>query len=143
MGTETIWISFILAPTWKQIGGCSYCLPFKIQRIRYQYDGYTLIFTDGSKIGEAVGSATIVASRLCKKRLSNNSSIFSLESRGILLALDMVHQSAGSQRLFHSDSLSCLQSLRNQDLSHPLIAEILCRVHGLLSGGTRFVFMWV
>jgi len=86
---------------------------------------------------EAVGSAAIVASRLCKKRLPNNSSIFSAEARGILLALDMIHWSTDSQFLFLSDSLSCLQSLQNQDLSHPLIAEILCHVH------SSVVFMWV
>jgi len=34
-----------------------------------------------------VGSAAIVASRLSKKRLLNNSSIFSAEAGGILLAL--------------------------------------------------------
>jgi len=44
----------------------------------------------------------------------------------------MIHQSTGSQLLFLSDSLSCLQSLQNRDLSLPLIAEILCRVHGLI-----------
>jgi len=38
--------------------------------------------------------------------------------------------------------LSCLQSLQNRDLSH-LIGDILCCVHGLLSGGTIVVFMWV
>jgi len=37
--------------------------------------GYTCIFTDGSKIREAVGAAAVVASEVCKKRLSNNSSI--------------------------------------------------------------------
>jgi len=67
---------------------------------------------DLSSIGEAVGSAAIVASRLCKKCLLNNSSIFSAEVRGILLALDMIHMSTGSQLLFLSDSLSCLQSLK-------------------------------
>jgi len=104
-----------------------------------QYDGYTRIFTDGSKSGEAVGSAAIVASRLCKKRLLNNSSIFSAEARGILLALDMIHRSTGSQFLFLSDSLSCLQSLQNC----PLIAKILFRVHGLISDGSSVDFMWV
>jgi len=92
-----------------------------------QCDGYTRIFTDGSKSGEALGSAAIVAYGLCKKRLPNNSSIFSAEARGILLALDMIHLSTGSQCLFLSDSLSCLQSLQNRDLSHPLIAEIMSR----------------
>jgi len=57
---------------------------------------------------KAVGSAAIVASRLCKKRLPNNSSIFSAEARGMLLALDMIQRSTGSQFLFLSNSLSCL-----------------------------------
>jgi len=32
MDAETSWISVILAPTWKQVGGLSHCLPIKIQR---------------------------------------------------------------------------------------------------------------
>jgi len=108
-----------------------------------QYDGYTRIFTDGSKIGEVVGAAALVASRVLNKRLPNNASIFSAEARGILLALDMVRQTQGGKLLFLSDSLSCLQSLQKRDLSHPLIAEILSRVHGLLSLGIKVVFMWV
>ena len=59
------------------------------------------------------------------------------------MALDMVHQSSDRQLLFLSDSLSCLQSLKNRDLSHPLIADILCRVHVLLSRGAKVAFMWV
>ena len=59
------------------------------------------------------------------------------------MALDMVHQSADRQLLFLSDSLSCLQSLKNRALSHPLIADILCRVHILSSRGTQVAFMWV
>ena len=75
------------------------------------YDGYTRIFTDGSQIGEAVGAAAIVGSQVTKKRLPNGSSIFSAEARGLLMALDIVHQSADRQLLYLSDSLSCLQSL--------------------------------
>ena len=108
-----------------------------------QYDGYTRIFTDGSQIGEAVGAAAIVGSQVSKKRLPNDSSIFSAEARGLLMALDMVHQFSDRQLLFFSDSLSCLQSLKNRDLSHPLIADILCRVHVLLSRGAQVSFMWV
>jgi len=87
----------MLAPTWKQVGGFSYCLPIKLNELLSQYDGCTRIFTDGSKSGEAVGSAAIVVSGLCMKRLPNNSSIFSAEARVILLALDMIHRSTGSQ----------------------------------------------
>jgi len=129
MGAETSWISVIL----HLLGNKSEVSPTvyqsKFNELLSQYDGYTHIFTYGSKSGEAVGSAAIVASRLCKKRLPNNSSIFSAEAREILLALDLIHRSTCSQFLFLSDSLSCLQSLQNRDLTQPLIAEILCRVH--------------
>ena len=108
-----------------------------------QYDGYTRIFTDGSQIGEAVGAAAIVGPQVSKKRLPNGSSIFSAEARGLLMALDMVHQSSDRQLLFLSDSLSCLQSLKNRDLSHALIADILCRVHVFISRGAKVAFMWV
>ena len=54
-----------------------------------------------------------------------------------------VHQSSDRQLLFLSHSLSCLRSLKNRDLSHPLIADILCRVHVLLSRGAKVAFMWV
>jgi len=46
--------------------------PPKFNELVSQYDGYTRIFTDGSKIGEAVGSVAIMTTRLCKKRLPNN-----------------------------------------------------------------------
>jgi len=46
-----------------------------------QYDGYTCTFTDVSMIREPVGAAAIVESRVSKKRLSNNSPIFSSEAR--------------------------------------------------------------
>jgi kelch-like protein 2/3 len=107
-----------------------------------QYDGFTRIFTDGSKAGETVGAAAIVASRVHNKRLPNNASIFSAEACGILLALDMVRHLQEENYCFFV-TLSCLHSLQKRDLSHPLITEILCRVHGLLSSGTDVVFMWV
>jgi len=55
----------------------------------------------------------------------------------------MIHLSTGSPLLSLSDSQSCLQSLQNRGPSPPLISEILCRVHGLISDGTSVLFMWV
>ena len=84
-----------------------------------------------------------MGSRVSKKRLPNGPSILSTEARGLLMALDMVHQPSDRQLVFLSYSLSCLQSLKSRDLSHPLIADILCRVHVLLSRGAQVAFMWV
>jgi len=54
----------------------------------------------------------------------------------------MIHLSTGRQLLFLSDSLSCLHSLQNQDLSYSdeiSLQEILCRAHGLISDGCFYV----
>jgi len=64
--------------------GFSYCSPIKIQRTSL-YDMVILTFSlMDLKSGDAVGSAAIVASRLWKKRLTNNTSIFLADARGIL-----------------------------------------------------------
>ena len=64
-------------------------------------DGYTWIFTDGSKDGKAVGAAAVLGSRVCVKRLPDHSSIFSAEARAILLWLDMVqHCACNPSRFF-------------------------------------------
>jgi len=98
----------------------------KFNELLSQYDGYTCIFTDESKSGEAVGCAAIVASRVCKKRLPNNS-IFSTEARGILLAQDRIHRSTGSQLLFFTDSLSCLQSSKSRPLTPSYCRDFISR----------------
>jgi len=46
-----------------------------------------------------------------------------------------LHQCTRNQIMFLSESLSFLQYLQIRDLSHPIIAEILRRVHGILSIG--------
>ena len=107
------------------------------------YDDYTRIFTDGSKDGKAVGAAAVLGPRVCVKRLPDHSSIFSAEARAILLGLDMVQQCTGDRFVFSSDSLSCLQSLQSRDFTHPLIMEILCRVHEFVIRGFSIVFIWV
>jgi len=42
-----------------------------------------------------------------------------------------------------SDSLSCLQSIENQKLNHPLILEIIIHIHQLIVDGKQLVFMWL
>ena len=72
-----------------------------------------------------------------------DSSIFTAEARAILLTLEMAQRSSSNHFLFLSDSLSCLQSMRNRDMSRSLVAEVLCCIHEMLVSGARLVFMWV
>jgi len=74
-------------------------------------------------------------SRLSKKRLPNNASFYTVESRGKPLALDMVHQSMSSQLVILSDSVIFAKSSKSRLLT-PSLAWFL-------SGGTSIIFVWV
>jgi ribonuclease HI len=115
----------------------------KVNEILVNFDGYQKIYTDGSKAGKAVAAAAISGPRLSIKRLPDSSSIFSAEARAILLALNIVDMSGNERFLILSDSLSCLQSIENQKLNHPLILEIIIFIHQLIVDGKQLTFMWL
>jgi kelch-like protein 2/3 len=75
--------------------------------------------------------------------LPDGSSIFSAEARAILLALNIIDMSGNERFIIMSDSLSCLQSIENQKLNHPLILEILTFTHQLIVEGKQLAFMWL
>jgi hypothetical protein len=103
----------------------------KLNVLLADFDGFQRIYTDGSKAGPAVAAAAMSGPKLLVKRLTNNSSIFSAEARGILLALSIIEFAARDEFLILIDSLSCLQSIENQKLHHPPILEIIVALHQL------------
>jgi ribonuclease HI len=107
------------------------------------YQDCRRIFTDGSKKGSAVSAAAVTFGKVLVKRLPDHSSIFSAESRAVLLALDIMKQSCERRFLILSDSLSCLKSLENRNFQNPLILEILEVVDKLLRSGYSLTFVWV
>jgi ribonuclease HI len=128
--------------------GCKSDTPPEVFRARFNeviavYGGYSRIFTDGSKEGAAVAAAAVTESAVLVKRLPDHSSIFSAEARAILLALDAAVQSDNDRFVVLSDSLSCLQAIQNRKLNNALILEIVSRVHQLVAGGSKVVFMWL
>jgi ribonuclease HI len=106
------------------------------------YEGYKKI-TDGSKQGGAVSAAAVAEWKVLVKRLLDHASIFSAETIGILLALNIIEQSSGRHFLIVSDSFSCIKALENSKLSNPLILEILELVRKLVTYGYSIHFIWV
>jgi ribonuclease HI len=107
------------------------------------FDGFSRIYTDGSKEETAVGAAAVTDSVVLVKRLPDHTSIFSAEARAILLALGATERSVIDRFLIISDSLSCLLAIKNQKLTNPLILELVSRVHELISSEKKLVFMWL
>jgi hypothetical protein len=67
---------------------------------------------DQKKAVQSVSAAAVTFGKVLVKRLSDHSSIFSAESRAVLLVLDIMKQSCERRFLILSDSFSCLKSLR-------------------------------
>jgi ribonuclease HI len=107
------------------------------------HQNYEKIFSDGSKKGSGVCAAAVTFGKVLVKRLPDHSSIFSAESRAVLLALDIMKQSCERRFLVVSDSLSCLKSIENRTFQNPLILEILETVDKLLRSGYSVTFVWV
>jgi ribonuclease HI len=115
----------------------------ELNAILSEIDGFTRLYTDGSKDGASVAAAAICGPRVFIKRLPNNSSVFSAEARAILLALDAMDMFNNDRFVLLTDSMSCLQSIENRKLNHPLILDIVVRIHHLISAGKRIIFLWI
>ena len=79
----------------------SYTNPLLIQQlfteIRSVTFEYSAIYKDGSKNGDRVGSAAVFGQQVYSVRLPSASSVFSAETKAILLALKFVASSDGDR----------------------------------------------
>ena len=61
-----------------------------------------------------------------------------------LLALNIADMSANDNIMILSDSLSCLQSIKNKKLTHPLLIKIVTFTHHqLIVDWKQIAFMWL
>jgi ribonuclease HI len=107
------------------------------------YSGFTSIYTDGSKVDEKVAAAATWEFGHLKTRLPNNCTIFSAEAVALSNALKIVHTSLRKRFIIFTDSLSCLESIQNEDLNNPLIQNILKQYTQCIRKRKRVVLCWV
>jgi ribonuclease HI len=108
-----------------------------------KYQDFCRIYTDGSKEGSQVAAAMVHKRTSLQCRLPDHASIFSAEAKAILLALGFIEDFNSTRFVIFSDSLSCLQAIRNAKWSNPLIRDILERCHFLSLFGKDIHLCWV
>ena len=111
-----------------------------------KYKGFERIFTDGSKSDCATASAAVVGSNLknpFKRRLLDDSSVFTAELNAIRLALRQVYQSRKKKFLILSDSLSSLQAIASKQFRNYLVVDFYNEYAWLVSEGKIVVLAWV
>ena len=76
-------------------------------------------------------------------RLTNNASIFTAEIAAFWIDLTGIRKMDIKQAIIFSDSLPCLQDLKNGKSDHPFILEILRFLQRHLSNCCNILFCWV
>ena len=107
------------------------------------YKGHTHLYTDGSKMDEKVGGAFTWEFGKLQTRIPDGASIFSAEAVALIDALKAIRKSTLKKFLIFTDSLSCLQSIQNEDLSNPLILKFLLKYREILLQGKDVVLCWI
>jgi len=112
--------------------------------IQEKYRDFIPIYTDGSRDGNSVASATVFPSdSIVSMRLPDSASVFTAEVRAIINALDEIKDSIASKFIIFTDSLSCLQALQYMKLEHPLIGMVIRKCVFLSIAKKDIVFCWV
>jgi hypothetical protein len=95
----------------------------KLSEIKLSKLSEIAIYTDGSKDKNRV---VVIKNDIFSARLPNESTIFTAEAQAIQLAFEFVYIRTSDDKRFtiFSDSLSCLQSMKNMNIEHPFILDI-------------------
>nr|CAI5839633.1 unnamed protein product [Callosobruchus analis] len=106
------------------------------------YEGATIIYTDGSKSDDKVGSAFITSEQSHYWKLDRASSIFTAELYAIWQALRYVEYCQTGTFLICCDSLTALRTIKATFSFDPLIQNINETYHWLTSTGKNVIFVW-
>ena len=106
------------------------------------YPGHQEIYTDGSKDKTLVGCAAFSDKSTITKRLNECSSIFSAEAEALMMALEIADTSAENKFIILTDSLSCLEAIKNFKTGDIRILNLIEKIDSLSQRKT-VVFAWV
>jgi ribonuclease HI len=117
----------------------------RFAKICSEFADFILIFTDGSKDTNAVGSAFISGTDVTYGfKLNDKCTILTAELYALLNALKYIESSRHEKAfLICTDSLSSLQAIDTLYSPHTLVQEILSLLASLASRDVTVVFCWV
>ena len=102
-----------------------------------KYDGFSRIYTDGSKSGNRVAAAVVAKNTLLKRSLPNKASIFRTELYAVTLAMDLICRSNDTKFIIFSDSMSRLETLRVFKIELDLALKIIKDYTHLVNTGKQ------
>lgn len=115
---------------------------FKEEMDRYKLPNL-IIYTDGSKTSDGVGSAIVVDNQEYSWSLSSYCSVYTAELYAIWQALLFFSFTQHNMCVIYSDSLSAIQSLKNKFTQSPLCINILQLTTHLISHDKNINIVWI
>ena len=109
----------------------------------YENHKFTPVYTDGSKSNDYVSASAISSVDTLKVNLPTDTSIFTAEAVALKLAVQYIQTQTLRRTVIYSDSLSCLQALKNKNLEHPIIREIVQILSYLNEVESQVEFCWI
>jgi ribonuclease HI len=91
-----------------------------------------------------VAAAAVTEQQEFKCRLADNASIFTVELKGIELALSEIETTQGEDFVIFSDSMSSLQALEGDDWLNPMVFKVKEKLNSLQTNLDKHVtFVWI
>ena len=118
----------------------SHLIKQNFQELQSRLSDYQHIYTDGSKVEDKVGYAYISGSHHEKIRLPDGSSIFTAESKAIVMALDYVMNNSLDNKFVIFSGL--LKSLNHTSSKNPKIQNLIEKRHEI-SKTKEILFCWL
>ena len=109
----------------------------------YENNKFTSVYTDGSKSNDYVSASAVSSVDSLKVNLPTDTSIFTAEAVALKLAVQYIQSQTLRRTVIYSDSLSCLQALKNKNLEHPIIREIVQILSYLNEVESQVEFCWI
>jgi len=111
--------------------------------IIYNFQDFTEIYTDGSKMESGVGAAVVFQDHVSMLRLPNFCSIYTAEAMAISFALDLIKIKRLQKTIILSDSLSTLKSIENLSNRNEIARKIQNQLYDLTHSGYSINSIWI
>lgn len=108
-----------------------------------QYQGYAVIYTDGSKTDDGVGSAAVMGDIVKRMSLPVMATVMTSELYAIKLALDIIRDTNHNNYVICSDSLSSIQCIDHYTENNHLLHRIMYLIDQRITEGNNIIISWV
>ena len=118
-------------------------LPAFKEAVKEDYQGWWVLYTDGSKTDRGVAAAVAAEGVKVGMTLPRMASIFTAEIHAIRLALKEIGRAKHDRYLICSDSLSSVMAIENPAPRNHLVQRLQGEISTLITACKTLAFMWI